>query len=211
MPLVKIENINDGVFWGLWKIEENADFLLEKTLLSEFEKQELTHISNVKKRKEWLGARALLKCMVEERQIPFFGVLKDQFSKPSLIGNDMNISISHCFPYAVILMNELSPCGIDIEQPKPALFHIAPKFLNDSEQQFMERNPRSLCLAWAAKEALFKIHGLKHLSFKNAIELSPFQIASEGVIEAKVICDNMERQFSLKYQIIDEHVVCYNF
>ena len=82
MPLVKIENINDGVSRGIWKIEENADFLLEKTTLSEFEKEELSLISNVKKRKEWLSARVLLKCMIEDRGVPYYGIFKDDHAKP---------------------------------------------------------------------------------------------------------------------------------
>ena len=211
MPIVKIENISEGVSLGLWKIEEKADDLLKRSFLSPSEKKELDSISNIKKRKEWLGARALLKAMVDERGLKYSGLIKDEYKKPFLVNQPNHISISHCFPYAAVLIHDNSPCGIDIEEPKPALFHIANKFLSEKEQEFIARNPKNLCLAWAAKEALYKIHGRKRLSFKESMELSPFNINEGGDLQAKVVYENMERFFTLNFQCLDNHVMCYNY
>ena len=211
MPVVKIENINDDSFWGLWKIEETTDSLLSKSYLSEEEINELSHISNLKRKKEWLGARVMLKQLIEQCSLPYYGTYKDENKKPYLHTIKYHISIAHCFPFAVTLVNKKHACGIDIEKPKPALFHIAPKFLATDEISSIKQKPDDLCLAWAAKEVLYKLHGNRKLSFKENLHLEPYSLDNkQGNIKARIALSHYCNLYLLGYEILDGFLVCYS-
>lgn len=212
MPVVKIENINDDICWGLWKIDETTDSLLNFSHLSEEEKKELSQISNIKRKKEWLGARALLKHIVEKHlSLEYQGTFKDAHKKPFLFRQNVHISIAHSFPYAVVLINKNHPCGIDIEKPKPALFHVAPKFLDAIELKEIKNNPEDLCLAWAAKEVLFKLHGKQKLNFKDNLHIQPYTLKNKkGQIKAEIKVSELKIQHSLVFEIRESYVICYS-
>ncbi len=210
MPIVKIENINEAVSWGLWKIDEDFDFLIGQTVISDPENEDIKRISNVKRRLEWAGARLLLKKLADRKGFSYKGISKDDFDKPFLIGNQVNISISHCYPYACAMLNDYHPCGIDIEKPKPALFQVARKFLNDQEKGYIPEEENYLCLAWAAKEVLYKIHGKKHLNFQKHIMLKPFELMQKGTLYASVSTHEIKENFKLWYITVDGHFICFN-
>jgi len=212
MPVVKIENINDDLCWGLWKIGETSESLLNFSYLSEAEKKELFQISNIKRKKEWLAARALLRHMVEKHlMLEYQGTFKDDHKKPFLFGQNLHISIAHSFPYAVVLINKSHPCGIDIEKPKPALFHVAPKFLDAIELKEIKNNPEDLCLAWAAKEVLFKLHGKQKLNFKDNLHIQPYSLKNKrGQIKADIKLSESNVPYSLVYEIRETYVICYS-
>ena len=52
MPIVQIKHVNNNVIYGLWKIEENVEFLLQHTFLSKYEQAEYEIIQNIKRKKE---------------------------------------------------------------------------------------------------------------------------------------------------------------
>jgi phosphopantetheinyl transferase len=210
MPLVRIEHINDQVSYGLWKIEENAEFLLKNSYLSKQEKVEFKKIQHVKRIKEWLGARATLFTLCKALDIKCKGTIKDDNGKPHLIGIPWHISISHSFPYALVLLNKKEPCGVDIEKAKPALFHISSRFLNEIELKQIPRDPQHLCAAWAAKEVLYKIHGRCKLSFKKNLLLSPYKIKDKGEILGHIKLDMGTGDYLLNYFQLDDFIICHS-
>ena len=210
MPIVKIENIREGVAWGLWKIDETFDNLIERISFTEFDKKEFNKISNYKRRMEWLGARMLLREMLESWNLSYKGLIKDSHDKPFLQEGQPYLSLAHCFPYAVIMLDAHNPCGIDIEKPKDTLYHISHKFLNASETRHINGNLEKLCITWAAKEVLFKIQGKKYLSFQDHMQVDYFDPVPPQIIKARINKDGKAHLFKLRYQIIDGHYVVYN-
>jgi len=210
MPIVKIKHINDNVTFGMWKIEENEDFLQQHVRLSKQERAEYKRIQHVKRKKEWLSARAALLEVCKSLKIKYKGTVKDENNKPHLKGLPWHISISHSFPYAIALINKKEPCGVDIEKAKPALFHVSKRFLNQKELHDIPRNPRNLCAAWAAKEVLFKIYGRQKVSFKENLLLSPFDLKPTGNIIGHIKLEMGMRDYILEYFQLEDFVVIYS-
>ena len=210
MPIVNIKHINEDVTFGMWKIEENEDYLKHHVRLSKQERTELKRIQHVKRKKEWLSARATLLEMCKSLKIKFKGTVKDENNKPHLKGLPWHISISHSFPYATALINKKEPCGVDIEKAKPALFHVSNRFLNEKELNEIPRSPNNLCAAWAAKEVLFKIYGRQKVSFKNNLLLSPFDLKPEGNIVGHIKLDMGTRDYILEYFQLDDFIIVYS-
>lgn len=211
MPLVKIENIHEGVSWGLWKIEESTEELTSSIPIADEESIELTRISNEKRKKEWLGARILMRSILDQWSMHYQGIYKDDHEKPHLIGLPGHISISHAYPYATAIVSRDHPCGIDIERPKEALFQIAGKFLHPSESSFAQDGIEKLCISWAAKEVIYKIHGKKYLSFKDQIIIDPFSPEESGHIEVNLIEPAHQKKYTLTYRSLDHHVICLGY
>ncbi len=210
MPIVKIKHINDNVTFGMWKIEEKEDYLQKHVRLSKQERAEYKRIQNVKRKKEWLSARAALLEVCKSLKIKYKGTVKDENNKPHLKGLPWHISISHSFPYAIALINKNEPCGVDIEKAKPALFHVSKRFLNDRELNDIPRNPGNLCAAWAAKEVLFKIYGRQKISFKENLLLSPFDLKPQGNIIGQIKLEMGTRDYILEYFQLEDFVVIYS-
>jgi len=210
MPVFQVRHISEHLSFCIWKIEENADLLKQKVRLSKQEREELKNIQHVKRIKEWLGARAALREISQAMKITFKGTVKDEHKKPHLVGLPYHMSLSHSFPYAAAMVNKQAPCGIDIEKPKPALFHVSNRFLSDKELVDIGRNPGHLCAAWAAKEVLLKIYGRKKLSFKNNIRLSPFELKPHGNIVGHIDLEMGTGTYTLEYFQVEDFVICYS-
>ena len=210
MPVVKIENISEDCTLGLWKITENTDALYQESVLSENEILEYEKISNLKRKKEWLAVRVLLKTVMKSLNIPYKGTIKDDASKPFLVHNGFHISLAHSFPYAGVIVNRMNPCGIDIEKPKPALYFIASKFLSDKECEYVAKKPMDLCLAWAAKEVMFKLCGKKNLSFRDHLLIEPYECQARGKVEVHINHENRNGRVPLEYELVEETLICYS-
>lgn len=208
MPIKKIEAIEEQAIWGLWKIDEDINFLASNTLLSNAETIELGKIHLDKRISEWLGARLVLKQLHDHLKLPYSGTVKDENNKPFLVKSSNHISMAHCYPYAAAMIHFNHSCGIDIETPKPVLIKLAAKFLSDEELKYIPQEPNPLCTAWTAKEVLYKVFGKRNISFKNNLKLNPFTFNSTGQIEGIIHKDNFIRTYLLKYQQLGDHVIC---
>ncbi|MBS0000121.1 MAG: 4'-phosphopantetheinyl transferase superfamily protein [Cyclobacteriaceae bacterium] len=210
MPIIKIEHVNPDICWGIWKIDESIEILYQEACLSEKEFSEYEKYTHPKRKKEWLGARNILNVLLDHCGYDYFGLIKDKFNKPILKNNTVHISLAHSFPYAVALIHRNDPCGIDIEKAKPALNQVAYRFLNEHELLFIDQRLESLCLAWTAKEALYKMYGEIGLSFKNNIFLEPFEPENEGEIRAGVVVNNRRNTHMLEYRQVDGFYICFS-
>jgi len=157
MPAIKI--FNDSALVYLWHITETLDELLERNS-KEVQSQSLIY-KNETHRKQFLAKHLLLKELNLTGKVSY---LPD--GKP-VLEEGQYISISHSGPYVGLAISQC-PVGIDIEKNHPKLKTIANRFINDKDF-FKKQTNNKLHWIWTAKESIYKLAGIKGLSFKNDI------------------------------------------
>lgn len=167
MPLVKVEQVNTHKYWGIWHISESHEELLSQLDLT-LELDDIHEISHPKKKQEWASSRLIAKVLLQQLNKSYFGIKKDEFGKPWLNNLEGFISISHKFPYVTVLIDLENEVGIDIEPVTEKIIRLGPKFLSEEEAKWAN-TARWITLLWAAKEALYKLHGRKQLIFKEQL------------------------------------------
>jgi len=172
MPAIKITKVSDQLLWGIWKIDESAEELMDmlRTGSSE-EMHDLMSIKVPQKQIESLGARIMLKTLLAEVDESYAGIWKDEHSKPHLLNSSTQISFSHCFPYATAVIDLEKPVGIDIERERDKLIKVRSKYLTENEIAFAGEKLDLLCKYWSAKEAVYKANGRKAVSLRDQISL----------------------------------------
>jgi phosphopantetheinyl transferase len=75
--------------------------------------------------------------------------------------------------------------------------------------QFMDENQRveHLYVCWCAKEAIYKLHGKKNVSFIENIELKPFNYTGEGSFAAKLELGTIKKEFNVHYERFDGYMI----
>ncbi|MEN7546595.1 4'-phosphopantetheinyl transferase superfamily protein [Rapidithrix thailandica] len=181
MPLINIRQIHKHLHWGIWEITEE-EHVLSEWLDNTCDLTEVGQIRNVLKRKQSLAGKAVVKALMEYKQLPFAGMDKDACGKPFLKNSNFHISVSHSDTYALGILHEQKPVGIDIEKVTPRIFRVVDKFLSSEEKaQLSMEDAHELTRCWCAKEALYKFFGKKQLSLKEDIFLD--LASSEGTIK----------------------------
>lgn len=178
MPLYKKIAKQNGLIISVWKIEESEFELLEVLKKDVWIDDELKKISHPEKRIEYLASRVLVKLLCAEAQVSFSGIFKDEHHKPYLIGDCGHISISHTEHYCAAAYHPKNAVGVDIQMITPKLHLVAKKFLNTSELKLLQNDTSKLCLAWCAKEAVYKHVGIKGVSLRNQISILNFDTNS---------------------------------
>jgi phosphopantetheinyl transferase len=205
MPLEKIAVEKDRA-WALWHITED-ELQLQRSL--EGIESVPESLTNERKRKEWLAGRAATKKVIEAFGTHFYGITKDQFGKPFLKKSDFQLSLSHSFPYAAVLLDRNSPVGIDLEQPKPKLINIASRIHHADELHDLGTDLVKHCIYWCAKESMVKRYGKKDLIFAENMFIEPFERKDAGNITGKFIIGNRESIIPLHYIVYPSFVVVF--
>lgn len=169
MPLTDKITMPDGSSIYIWHIEETEKELRAKYIsLKGLEPDAEIAADDYKvsrKRMQWLAARIL-----SYEVIPGFqGIYYDQFGAPHLEEDDRCISYSHSYDKVALIMHDDHEVGIDIQKRSEKLKRIAPKFLNDEEQERYAKSGEDLDYLhklWSIKECIFKVHK-HHLPFKD--------------------------------------------
>jgi len=203
MPLEKIV-CDKGQTWALWKVTEEESVLHEQLNSDEDIPESVTH---PKKRLEWLVGRVIVKEMLNAMNLSFHGIIKDTFGKPFPKGHNLQLSLSHSFPYVAGLIDEKESAGIDLEQPKAKLLSIAPRVLHPEELADAGDNIIKHCIYWCAKESLIKIHGKKDLTFAENLIIDPFVQEKQGDIVGRIIAAGSERIIPLHYMVTPDFVM----
>lgn len=156
-----------------------------------------------KRELEKAGSRVLLTQLLGTT-----GFILDYHStkKPFLKDRTEHISISHSHNKLAIIINEKENTGIDIELLRDKVIKIKHKFLSDSEMEFANEDVDKLITIWAAKEAMYKVYGLKELDFKKNLFVEKFEGA---VIFGKIDNGNFKKQYRLVSENIDEYKMVY--
>jgi len=71
--------------------------------------------------------------------------------------------------------------GIDIEKQRDKILRIANKFTTEKEAEYIEISNdkvKILTAIWGVKESLYKLYGISGLSFKQHMDVAPFDIDS---------------------------------
>ena len=97
MPLVYQQNINATTKLGVWHIEEDEGFFLGQVSLQ----REITHPH---KRLQHLAGRYLLKELYPD--FPYDLIRIADTRKPFLENEVYHFSISHCGPYAAVMLSD---------------------------------------------------------------------------------------------------------
>src|SRR5580692_5366557 len=184
MAIAYRKQVDSDTEFALWRIEEKAEELYNQLQLDEHEKAYVEKLSHGKRHLHWLGTRVLLRKMLETSE--YIDCKVDSHGKPYLVSLPYHISLSHSFDYAAVMISRNGPVGIDIEQIKEKVERIAFKFMRPEELAFISDVNKidQLYACWCAKEAVYKCHGQKEVSFADNISLEPFNFVKEGKVSA---------------------------
>lgn len=210
MALTKIIKINDKLSWALWKIEAPWAELLNEREISEEEYELLNAIHHPIKKAEFLASRLALHALLTSVGIEDYAMYKDNHGKPHIMQYSFHISLANSYPYATAIINMDAPVGIDIEKPSDKLIRVQHKFLHPSEWSTFKDNPERLCLAWCAKESLYKLHGRKNLSFKGNICIQEIDYPRTSLLKADIILPHQTQHFSLEIIPVENFFVLFN-
>jgi 4'-phosphopantetheinyl transferase len=202
MPLVRTEMLGEESAWALWRIEESEEELAFSAL-----EQCPDDVIAPEKRKEFLAGRSLIKALVEYIGKQYVGLRKDSFGKPHLKDLPHFISLSHSTPYVAAQIHPQISVGIDVEQPKEKLLRVASRVLEPSEQEDAGTDIVKHCVYWCAKEALYKIHGKRGLSFALQLNLDPFELKTSGNIIGHITVDGDPKGYRLSYIVENDFVL----
>jgi len=210
MPLVFNNEIeNSKAKLGVWEIQESVDFLLESTNLTEKEKIVFGTMRNENRKKQWLASRIILDKLSENNNL---SIVYEKNGQPLMNDGIHQISISHTSKFVAVILSRFLKVGIDIEGIHPRILKIRHKFVSEIENDFLKNDENlleSLFLIWSAKEAIFKMYGKGNVDFRKNIQVKPFIIQTDGVIESVFSSETVSRDHKLKYRKIEDHMLVY--
>ncbi len=207
MALAYHREIDSNTSFAIWKIEESADELLTQLQLKDHELSYLDTLNNGKRNMHWLSTRVLLRRMMDTDD--YIDCKVDSNGKPYLSNFPHHISLSHSYDYAAVMVSKNKAVGIDIELIKDKIERIAHKFLSKEELDFIQEKDRidHFYVTWCAKEAIYKLHGKKNISFLEHIKLEPFEYIGAGSFEAVLNAGTLQRKFKVYYEKFDGYMI----
>lgn len=179
MPLFFQQHRNQEVQLGIWHITEAESFFSEQL-------PPLKFIAHPAKRLQHLAGRFLLQQLAPALSIT--NIEKTVAQKPFLPDGSFHFSVSHCGPYAAVIVSPNCTVGVDVELVTPKLQRVQAKFCSDREGVLLENafgsqnenRLAALTILWSAKEALFKWYGLGGVDFKTHMPLHQINKSSTG-------------------------------
>lgn len=204
MPIIYTKNIDDNTILSVWKIEETEAELVSGLQLKQHELDIIATLKNNKRLLHWLSTRFLLRTMLNTAD--YIDCRFDEHGKPYLVNNSHNISFSHSYDYAAVMISKDKMVGVDIELIKHKIKGIKHKFLSDVElaQKQIGDNICGLYVCWCAKEAIYKWHGKKGLEFKQDIHIKPFKLGNVGSLTAVVNLPGKTEELEVNYFKTDD-------
>ncbi len=126
--------------------------------------------------------------------------------KPILKGRTEHVSISHSHDKLAVIINKNESTGVDIELIRDKVLKIQHKFLNQSEVQLANNSIDTLITIWAAKEALYKVYGLKEVEFKSNLRV---KIIDERELFCEIELSNFKKSYRLVTEKIEDYRLVY--
>ena len=135
----------------------------------------------------------------------------DANGKPYLPDYPYEISLTHSYDYAGVMLSTKGYCGIDLEIVKDKVMRIKEKFLKPEELAFItgEEEVNQLYACWCAKEAVYKLQGNKGVSFLHNITIDPFVYTPQGVMTAHLEKEGESSRFQVYYERFNEYMLGY--
>ena len=199
MPVILNKIIDEHTRLAVWKIEETEEQLFCGLQLKSHELDFIASLNNGKRLLHWLSTRLLLRTMLQTND--YIDSRMDDQGKPYLVNGDYQISFSHSFDYASVMISKDKQVGVDIELIKDKIQKIKNKFLKTTELSGLpeQNNTLALYICWCAKEAIYKWYGKKGLEFKQHIDIYPFVPQDTGVVKARAILPEGEVMLDVAY------------
>ncbi|AEI48777.1 4'-phosphopantetheinyl transferase family protein [Runella slithyformis] len=194
MPLVRQWTVFDDCEILVWQIGESPEKLLKELIVTAEEWEEFKTISHPQKQLEWLTGRRAMQVLVESTGGCYKGMLKDEYGKPHLKHRIAEVSLTHTLRYVGVTLHPVKSLGIDMERMADKLARVAPKFLSEEEKEHAQMELSKLVTYWCAKEALYKLHGTRQLSFKDHIAVEAFQ-DTDAYVQGSIGFNDLPRQF----------------
>ena len=209
MALVYHKQTDPHTSFSIWKIEETAEELVKQLQLRDHERSYLESLVNGKRNLHWLSTRVLLRRMMNTDE--YIDCRVDENGKPYLINFPYYISLSHSYDYAAVMVSKNRAVGIDIEIIKDKIERIAHKFLNKEEMAFIDPLQRTehLYTCWCAKEAIYKLHGKKNISFLDHIRIMPFEYPGSGKLQGSLDTGRGIRTYTVYFYKFEDYMLGY--
>lgn len=209
MSLAYLKELDAHSRIALWKIEETEEELVSMLQLDESELARLTSLAKGKRSLHWLATRALLRYLLQTPD--YISCPSDANGKPYLPDFPYEISLTHSYDYAGVMLSTAGLCGIDLEIVKDKVVRIKDKFLKPEELEFIENDQLvdQLYACWCAKEAVYKLQGNRGVSFYHDMTVQPFQFTSQGVMKVDLTKNNMTQTFNVFYERFNEYMLGY--
>lgn len=210
MALSKIVKINEKVSWALWKIDVDWQVMLREQSFTPNVLQDMDRISHPQKKAEFLASRLALYVLLDAAGIDQREIVKDSHGKPFIKDTDIHISIANSYPYAVAILDHGKPTGIDIEAPSDKLIRVQHKFLHEQELDYFKDQREKLCLAWCAKECLYKLYGRKNLSLKQHIRIEKVYYPEYPSLKCGIYCQDYTALHHLYLEQADNFFIIFS-
>ncbi|WP_010177667.1 4'-phosphopantetheinyl transferase family protein [Aquimarina agarilytica] len=207
MPLYKSIAADDETHILIWKITETENELSTGISLGKNSTERVLGMKSEMHRKAYLSVRHLLAIA----QYTDEDLTYNEVGKPKL-SDGVCVSITHSHEFSAIILSA-KPVGIDIEKQRIKIETIANKFVSEKEKEWLSKhqnNIKSLTVIWGAKESIYKLYGQVGLSFKQHIELAPFNF-KETFTRASVHFKEEIEFFDVFYLEFEEFTCVYTF
>ena len=209
MPLYKIINVSSTTQISIWKITETFEELRSQVSLKPKTEKRLNGMKSEMHQLAFLSVRMLL----QQAGYTDFDLHYDEFGKPYFLDGKY-VSITHSHQFAAIIISD-ETVGIDIELQREKIIRIADKFVNETELKRLKSLDaqdyiKKLTVKWGAKEAIFKIRNEKGISFKDHIQVKPFEIGEKATI-AILEMGNLKQEFSIYFEEFEGFTLVYAF
>lgn len=164
MPVVFNKQINEDTILIVWHITEPIDFFT-----THFTDSITDETAPARDSLQWWASRA---CFINYFDTGI-KILKNGDNKPRLLhaGVFYEVSITHSFEYAAVMISKSLKVGIDIERIDARISRVKQKFCSDTELVMANNDIEKLTLIWSAKEALYKLYSKKQVIFKENLHI----------------------------------------
>ncbi len=203
--LIEEKHFDNGAKLFVWEITESVDELLGVINFNPFVIEDIFNFGSEKRKLEYLAVRAIIYTMYSTE----VGIEYNEDGSPYISDRSVEISITHTGKYAAVLLHPTKRVGIDIERVSERVERVKKRFLSSEELSHIDKdNERThLTIMWAAKEALYKVIGVKIVEFTEDIIISTFVPYLEGEIVANETCSEAKREYELSYRVYPEFVL----
>lgn len=213
MPFIQLNSKIADTSLGVWAIQEDELYFLERVKLYDNEWARLARISHAQKRLEWLSSRLCMKELLKIQNHTRVESLNTPSGKPYLTNDPHFISYSHSTCYSAAIASTEYEVGVDLEYlGRRRNMRTSKLFMNDHELAvFNSRHCFELfILAWSAKETLYKLVG-RGFGFKDHIHLDLENVSLDcnGLLHGSVKKEELEQHFAIHYYLTDEYVLTY--
>jgi phosphopantetheinyl transferase len=206
--LTKVEKISPNSALAVNNIEDITENSMD--FLSFREKLTLANISHSAKYKEWKAARMVMWQALNCFDIAYPGFYKDEYGKSHPMEDIGHVSISHTRGLVAAIYHQKLSVGIDIERIQEKIVKIGSKFLSLEELELVGNDPEKLTMAWAAKEAAYKIFGKKGISLKSNIRILQEDL-KEWVWLLKIDAPHSDQLiYPIQIEVKDDIVLAYS-